>query len=898
MTWRGILYQVVATTVSIVVLPFILLSFLYGLPWPVITTATLLATFKLCDIVQGSKNIIKPTKHQLEKADGKYGGERWFFVNGVATSPTGNRKVCDKLYKIFKRPVYGISNRSNGVLFDLIECLLQRDLRWPTRDERVGYNALATWLGNKDIKRIVLIGHSQGGILCSNWADQLLSDFDRTTLSKLEIYTFAAAANHFPNPLQGDTGAFGHLEHFANEDRTGHLMAAHYLFDGDSILDLDTVQQQSQLAKYQGGKLALRRKEDKTSSSAALKLAVILMELGAQLTIEWHADGTASWRLRYDGSKPTDCSPHDDHAQRVEIIANDQGNRTTPSYVAFTDSERLIGDAAKNQAAMNPRHTVFDAKRLIGRRFDDPDVKKDMVHWPFTVVDKDGSPFIEVEYQNEKKQFSPQEISSMHKPDIELSHPISCSTGTIAGLEVLRIINEPTAAAIAYGLDSKSSTEKNVLIFDLGGGTFDVSLLNITGGVFAVKATAGGTFDVSLLNITGGVFAVKATAGDTHLGGQDFDNSLLDHFKKEFQRKHKEDISGDARATRRLRSACERAKRTLSSVTQTTVEVDSLFNGIDFQANITRARFEEINAAAFKGTIDPVAKVLKDAKMPADKVDDIVLVGGSTRIPKIQSLVSEFFNGRQLNKSINPDEAVAYGAAVQAAVLTNQTSDKTADLLLLDVAPLSLGVAMQGDVFGVVVPRNTPIPCNKTRTFCTVEDNQTTVTFPVYEGERTQCKENRLLGEFELTGVPPMPKGQAELLCTFEVDANGLLKVTAEERTAGRKANITITNSVGRLSSNEIEQMIKDSESFKASDKEFAARHDAKNELEAYVHSVEGTISSPAATFKRAQKASVEQELAKALELLELEDASADDYRRSSLRLRRSVQKAMQTGGR
>ncbi|PWN42383.1 hypothetical protein IE81DRAFT_341436 [Ceraceosorus guamensis] len=343
MTWRGILYQIVATTVSIIVLPFILLSFLYGLPWPVITTATLLATFKLCDIVQGSKNIIKPTKHQLEKADGKYGGERWFFVNGVATSPTGNRKVCDKLYKIFKRPVYGISNRSNGVLFDLIECLLQRDLRWPTRDERVGYNALATWLGNENIKRIVLIGHSQGGILCSNWADQLLSDFDRDTLSKLEIYTFAAAANHFPNPLQGDTGAFGHLEHFANEgdmvarigvlafrseqadrlprdgkaryslssafralfatrvaasrikgnkhkgepekkiatrfagklfvrkNRTGHLMAAHYLFDGDSILDLDTVQQQSQLAKYKGGKLALRLVEDQTSSSAALK---------------------------------------------------------------------------------------------------------------------------------------------------------------------------------------------------------------------------------------------------------------------------------------------------------------------------------------------------------------------------------------------------------------------------------------------------------------------------------------------------------------------------------------------------------------------------------------------------------------------------------------------------
>ncbi|TKY88751.1 hypothetical protein EX895_002382 [Sporisorium graminicola] len=584
--------------------------------------------------------------------------------------------------------------------------------------------------------------------------------------------------------------------------------------------------------------------------------------------------------------------------ERVEIIANDQGNRTTPSYVAFTESERLIGDAAKNQAAMNPRQTVFDAKRLIGRRYDDPDVKKDMQHWPFTVIDKDGSPFIEVNYLGETKQFSPQEISSMvltkmkeiaeAKIGKEVKKAVitvpayfndsqrlaTKDAGSIAGLDVLRIINEPTAAAIAYGLDSKSSTEKNVLIYDLGGGTFDVSLLNITGGVFAVKATAG----------------------DTHLGGEDFDNALLDHFKKEFERKNKLDISGDPRAVRRLRSACERAKRTLSSVTQTTVEVDSLFQGVDFQANITRARFEEINAAAFKGTIEPVAKVLKDSKIPADKVDDIVLVGGSTRIPKIQSLISEFFGGRQLNKSINPDEAVAYGAAVQAAVLTNQTSDKTADLLLLDVAPLSLGVAMQGDVFGVVVPRNTPIPCNKTRVFTTVEDNQTQVTFPVYEGERTQCKDNRLLGEFELTGIPPQPRGQAELLTTFEIDANGLLKVSAQEKITGRKANITITNSVGRLSSNEIEQMIKDAETFSKADKDFTAKHDAKNDLEAYVHSVEETISSPAANLKRPAKIQIEQELTKALELLEVQDASADEYRRASLRLKRSMQKAF--GGR
>ncbi|KAG9123726.1 Heat shock protein sks2, partial [Ceratobasidium sp. 392] len=526
---------------------------------------------------------------------------------------------------------------------------------------------------------------------------------------------------------------------------------------------------------------------------------------------------------------------------RVEIIANDQGNRTTPSYVAFSADERLIGDAAKNQAAMNPRNTVFDAKRLIGRRFDDPDVKKDMTHWPFTVVDKDGSPYVKVDYLGEEKTFSPQEISSMvlgkmkEISEAKLGKTVKKAVvtvpayfndsqrlatkdaGAIAGLEVLRIINEPTAAAIAYGLDQQSKTEKNVLIFDLGGGTFDVSLLNITGGVFAVKATAG----------------------DTHLGGEDFDNTLLEHFKAEFKRKTKHDISEDPRAIRRLRSACERAKRTLSSVAQTTVE------GEDFSANISRARFEEINAAMFKSTLEPVEKVLKDSKIPREKVDDIVLVGGSTRIPKIQSLVSEFFGGRQLNKSINPDEAVAYGAAVQAAVLTGQTSEKTQNMLLLDVAPLSLGVAMQGDVFGVVVPRNTPIPTNKSRTFTTVEDNQTTVTFPVYEGERTQCRDNRLLGEFELNGIPPMPRGQAELVTTFEVDADGLLKVSAQDRASGRKASISITNSVGRLSSAEIDQMIKDAEQFKQADKDFSARHEAKADLEAYIHQVEGTITSP-----------------------------------------------------
>ncbi|KAJ7219114.1 heat shock protein 70 family [Mycena pura] len=582
---------------------------------------------------------------------------------------------------------------------------------------------------------------------------------------------------------------------------------------------------------------------------------------------------------------------------RVEIIANDQGNRTTPSYVAFSAEERLIGDAAKNQAAMNPRNTVFDAKRLIGRRFDDPDVKKDMTHWPFEVVEKDGSPLVKVQYLGEDKTFSPQEISSMvlfkmkeiceaklgktvKKAVITVPAYFNDSqrlatkdAGAISGLDVLRIINEPTAAAIAYGLDRHSTkAEKNVLIFDLGGGTFDVSLLNISGGVFAVKATAG----------------------DTHLGGEDFDNALLDHFKNEFKKKSKLDISDDARALRRLRSACERAKRTLSSVAQTTVEVDSLFQGEDFSANITRARFEEINATLFKSTLDPVEKVLKDAKMAREKVDDIVLVGGSTRIPKIQALVSEYFGGRQLNKSINPDEAVAYGAAVQAAILTGQTSEQTKDLVLLDVAPLSLGVAMQGDVFGVVVPRNTPIPTNKSRVFTTVEDNQTTVTFPVYEGERTQCRDNRLLGEFELTGIPPMLRGQAELVTTFEVDANGLLKVSAQDRASGRKASISITNSVGRLSTAEIDQMIKDAEQFKAADKEFSSRHEAKSDLEAYIHQVEGTITSPeiGMKLKRGAKAQVEAELARALEKLEIEDSTADELRKAQLGIKRALQKA------
>ena len=583
----------------------------------------------------------------------------------------------------------------------------------------------------------------------------------------------------------------------------------------------------------------------------------------------------------------------------VEIIANEQGNRVTPSFVAFTPEERLIGDAAKNQAALNPTNTVFDAKRLIGRRFDEESVQNDMKTWPFKVIDVAGSPMIEVEYLGETKTFSPQEISSMvlikmkeiaeakigkkvEKAVItvpayfnDAQRQATKDAGSISGLNVLRIINEPTAAAIAYGLGAgKSDKERHVLIFDLGGGTFDVSLLHIAGGVYTVKSTSG----------------------NTHLGGQDFDTNLLEHFKGEFKKKTGLDISDDARALRRLRTAAERAKRTLSSVTQTTIEVDSLFDGEDFESSLTRARFEDLNAALFKSTLEPVEQVLKDAKISKSLIDEVVLVGGSTRIPKVQKLLSDYFDGKQLEKSINPDEAVAYGAAVQGAILTGQsTSDETKDLLLLDVAPLSLGVGMQGDIFGVVVPRNTTVPTIKRRTFTTVGDNQTTVQFPVYQGERVNCKENTLLGEFDLKGIPMMPAGEPVLEAIFEVDANGILKVTAVEKSTGKTANITISNAVGRLSSEDIEKMVNQAEEFKAADEAFAKKHEARQRLESYVASIEQNVTDPvlSSKLKRNAKTKIEAALTEAMAALSVEDASTDDLRKAEVGLKRVVTKAM-----
>uniref|UniRef100_A0A7N8YGN2 78 kDa glucose-regulated protein n=1 Tax=Mastacembelus armatus TaxID=205130 RepID=A0A7N8YGN2_9TELE len=561
---------------------------------------------------------------------------------------------------------------------------------------------------------------------------------------------------------------------------------------------------------------------------------------------------------------------------RVEIIANDQGNRITPSYVAFTsEGERLIGDAAKNQLTSNPENTVFDAKRLIGRTWNDPSVQQDIKYLPFKVGF--SSPISRRllrliwarRYKKSLNKYVTHAVVTVPAYFNDAQRQATKDAGTIAGLNVMRIINEPTAAAIAYGLDKRDG-EKNILVFDLGGGTFDVSLLTIDNGVFEVVATNG----------------------DTHLGGEDFDQRVMEHFIKLYKKKTGKDVRKDNRAVQKLRREVEKAKRALSAQHQARIEIESFFEGEDFSETLTRAKFEELNMDLFRSTMKPVQKVLEDADLKKSDIDEIVLVGGSTRIPKIQQLVKEFFNGKEPSRGINPDEAVAYGAAVQAGVLSGE--ENTGDVVLLDVCPLTLGIETVGGVMTKLIPRNTVVPTKKSQIFSTASDNQPTVTIKVYEGERPLTKDNHLLGTFDLTGIPPAPRGVPQIEVTFEIDVNGILRVTAEDKGTGNKNKITITNDQNRLTPEDIERMVNDAERFADEDKKLKERIDARNELESYAYSLKNQIGDKeklGGKLSDDDKEAIEKAVEEKIEWMEShQDAELEDFQAKKKELEEVVQ--------